>query len=235
MKKLVDRCKKSSSIFKFVRLLNLCRSFFPGRSGFLGSLSPSWEYGVWIKKEIAGLGLWNTSTLKLEYQLIWKGIYEHRSSVWDSLSATISSFFGPLLLCGNFNQVLSPVDKWGENNLHTPGSLPFQSFLNSFGLVEVKNVGPRFTWTNNREGDACIFERLDRDWCNLQWLDKFPKAYMSNLGIYRSDHAVISFVTSPLHLFPLSLLNLRLGGFKTQQVWNHWFHLEYASSWFSSF
>ncbi|XP_058181176.1 uncharacterized protein LOC131299606 [Rhododendron vialii] len=126
-----------------------------------------------------------------------------RNSVWTSLSAANSSYSGPLFLCGDFNQVLSPVDKWEKNSHHTPGSLSFHSFLAFFGLIEVKNVGHWFTWTNNREGDACTFERLDKGWCNLGWLDLFPKAYMSNLGISRSDHAPISFVTSPPStLFP---------------------------------
>ncbi|KAF7134681.1 hypothetical protein RHSIM_Rhsim08G0107000 [Rhododendron simsii] len=124
-------------------------------------------------------------------------VLELRGNVWSSLSVLISSHPGPLFLYGDFNQVLSPRDKWGKNNILTPGSLSFHSFLSSFGLLEVKNVGPWFTWTNNREGDACTFERLDRGWCNMSWLDMFPRAFMTNLGISRSDHAPISFVTSP--------------------------------------
>ncbi|KAF7124249.1 hypothetical protein RHSIM_Rhsim12G0080100 [Rhododendron simsii] len=130
-------------------------------------------------------------------------VLELRDNVWSSLSDLISSYPGPLFLCGDFNQVLSPRDKWGKNNLLTPGSSSFHSFLSSIGLLEIKNVRPWFTWTNNREGDACTFERLDRGWCNMSWLDMFPRAFMTNLGISRSDHAPISFVTSPpSHFFP---------------------------------
>ncbi|KAK2637858.1 hypothetical protein Ddye_025653 [Dipteronia dyeriana] len=56
-------------------------------------------------------------------------------------------------------------------------------------------VGPKFTWSNEREGSASVLERLDRGICNNDWRNLFPNFVIRHLDFWGSDHRplVLSF------------------------------------------
>lgn len=56
--------------------------------------------------------------------------------------------------------------------------------------------GPRFTWTNNRDNDELIMERLDSAYASPAWLEEFPNSTVYNFPITSSDHAPIMLKTS---------------------------------------
>lgn len=63
--------------------------------------------------------------------------------------------------------------------------------------------GPEFTWTNLREGDQCIQERLDRVWATRQWQLNFPSAQVHHLPRTHSDHNPICVqVQSDVRVWP---------------------------------
>ena len=51
--------------------------------------------------------------------------------------------------------------------------------------------GPPFTWTNRREGQANIKERLDQCLCNQEWQLLFPKVGVTHLCATNLDHSPI--------------------------------------------
>lgn len=55
-------------------------------------------------------------------------------------------------------------------------------------FVDVGFSGPRFTWSNKREGQTRISERLDRACCTRTWRHLFADAVVQHLPRTHSDH-----------------------------------------------
>ncbi|XP_074306080.1 uncharacterized protein LOC141641309 [Silene latifolia] len=64
-------------------------------------------------------------------------------------------------------------------------------------LLKLPYQGPQFTWTNNRESDELILERLDRAYASNSWCCLFPEARLWHYPVAVSDHAVIMLDASP--------------------------------------
>lgn len=65
-------------------------------------------------------------------------------------------------MCGYFNEILHANEKWGGNSRRNEHMQGFQVVMDLCNLIDLGFVGPKFTWCNNREGEAGITERLDR-------------------------------------------------------------------------
>ncbi|KAF7812220.1 ribonuclease H [Senna tora] len=57
------------------------------------------------------------------------------------------------------------------------------------GLVDVPAHGFWYTWSNNRKEEDMVREKLDRVYCNSNWLQEFPNTWVEILPIASSDHA----------------------------------------------
>ncbi|KAL7180965.1 hypothetical protein ACSBR1_039925 [Camellia fascicularis] len=68
---------------------------------------------------------------------------------------------------------------WNElENISSPMNYRCRKFLdniNRCGLMDIGCSGPKFTWSNNRQGMANTMERLDRALCNAEWRTAFPE------------------------------------------------------------
>ena len=51
--------------------------------------------------------------------------------------------------------------------------------------------GPIFTWSNKREGNSMILERLDRGLCNRGWKNLFSDSIIHHLDFWGSDHRLL--------------------------------------------
>ncbi|KAK3199721.1 hypothetical protein Dsin_023136 [Dipteronia sinensis] len=49
-------------------------------------------------------------------------------------------------------------------------------------------TGPKFTWSNKRDGAAMIMERLDRGAGSSEWKKVFPNCVIKHLKFWGSDH-----------------------------------------------
>ncbi|XP_038972547.1 uncharacterized protein LOC120104815 [Phoenix dactylifera] len=50
---------------------------------------------------------------------------------------------------------------------------------------------PRFTWCNNQQGPARVWERLDRAFATAGWIQEFPDNHVKHLPRIASDHSPI--------------------------------------------
>ena len=67
----------------------------------------------------------------------------------------------------------------------------FRSTLEDCGLKDLGFCGPKFTWSNRREPQALIQERLDRFVANSSWYFLFPTFSVRHLEYWKSDHQPI--------------------------------------------
>ncbi|XP_057718268.1 uncharacterized protein LOC130932847 [Arachis stenosperma] len=58
-------------------------------------------------------------------------------------------------------------------------------------------VGHPFTWTNRRQGEDLVKERLDRYLVGMEWKLKFPNVVVHRLTESGSDHAPLLMETEP--------------------------------------
>ena len=68
--------------------------------------------------------------------------------------------------------------------------------LDDCGFVDLGFSGPEFTWHSRRYGHQ-IWERLDREVANYDWLAKFSAASVHHLHCFSSDHRLIKLVFDP--------------------------------------
>lgn len=70
----------------------------------------------------------------------------------------------------------------------------------SLSLQDLPFSGPHFTWSNGRDGDALILERLDRGYATPPALTLFPNAQLKNIPLSVSDHSAVFLDLKPKEL-----------------------------------
>lgn len=85
--------------------------------------------------------------------------------------------------------MLSQEDKMSYKSAALPGASIFQYFIDNNYLMNLCIKGPHYTWTNYREGEDVVLEKLDRFLCSMAWMEMFPDHSNSNLSIFRLDHS----------------------------------------------
>ncbi|XP_021757913.1 uncharacterized protein LOC110722949 [Chenopodium quinoa] len=93
---------------------------------------------------------------------------------------------------GDFNQVESGTDKMGGTT-QIRGINSFLDWRFSSNVTEVPFSGPRFTWSNKRDGNELILERLDRAYITEEWFQHSPDGIVVHEPIICSDHAAITY------------------------------------------
>ena len=122
---------------------------------------------------------------------------EERTILWNNL-ATVAEYHNlPWVIAGDFNKALNTDDKFGGREISVNRSLLFKECLDKCNMIDLGFSGPRFTWTNRREMDALIQERIDRFFVNPEWFSLFPKAKVTYLTRCQSDHCPILLETQP--------------------------------------
>ncbi|XP_056690230.1 uncharacterized protein [Spinacia oleracea] len=128
--------------------------------------------------------------------LLVSGIYcptkeEEKSLFWDDLSSFYANTTLPWLLIGDFNELLSPIDKLGGNPIHSHQCKRLPTFLSNHQAVDVPCVQTAYSWKSNQ--DSSLLERIDRAIVDSHFYNLFPKSTVK-YGIFSvSDHAPVIF------------------------------------------
>ncbi|XP_038978394.1 uncharacterized protein LOC120108761 [Phoenix dactylifera] len=94
----------------------------------------------------------------------------------------------------------------------------FQDFLTLSGLIDMGFSGSKFTWCNNQQGQARVWERLDRACATAGWIQSFPDHHVSHLPRIASEH-------NPLLVSTDSYIPVH-SSFRFEKIW-----LCYPRSW----
>lgn len=83
-----------------------------------------------------------------------------RRLVWDMLRSLAASEQEPWLAIGDFNDLLSQVEKEGRPPRSLRKIINFQRVVSNCNLIDLEFKGSKFTWCNNRP-EAFVRKRLD--------------------------------------------------------------------------
>ncbi|XP_074306381.1 uncharacterized protein LOC141641626 [Silene latifolia] len=129
---------------------------------------------------------------------LWKaiGVYRwpevaNRHKTWSMLNALCRNNADPMVLFGDFNEILCDSEKEGGVVRSERQMDAFRSALDECALEDLGFYGNIFTWQRGRGDGTVIRERLDRAVANFEWCQRFPKAVVRNFPLYSSDHSAI--------------------------------------------
>ncbi|XP_038984385.1 uncharacterized protein LOC120111406 [Phoenix dactylifera] len=122
--------------------------------------------------------------------------FRERRILWEEASQLINQGL-PMLVAGDFNCIVDPQEKREGGPSYMRG---------------------RFTWCNNQQGQARVWERLDRACATAGWVQCFPDHHVSHLPRIASDHC-------PLLVSTETYIPVR-HPFRFEKIW-----LCYSRSW----
>jgi hypothetical protein len=127
----------------------------------------------------------------------------------------VGSFFdGQWLLLGDFNAIMSSVDKKRGRSFGSPFHFDFVDFVHSNALVDLGFVGNKSMWSNRRPGRNNIRERLDRGLANQDWVHFYPNSLINHLLATNSDHCpILLFIAGSYRNIPKP--------FRFEAFWTH--------------
>ena len=115
---------------------------------------------------------------------------------FDKIAARLVDQNIPSLVVGDFNCIDSLQEKRGGrpffDNIE---ACEFCDFMRTTRLVDLGFFGPRFTWYNNRQGAARVWERIDRAFATVSLIQMFPTNQVHHLLRITSDHCSVLIAT----------------------------------------
>ena len=91
-----------------------------------------------------------------------------RHILWNNLSQVADMHNLPWIIAGDFNEPLVNEDKFGGRPVIINRSLLLKECLDKCNMVDLGFSGPRYTWTNRRDIQGLIQERIDRFFVNYR-------------------------------------------------------------------
>lgn len=151
---------------------------------------------------------------------------EHKLEFINELHNIYSSWQGPTLIGEYFNLIRDCSDKKMNNgNINQHLANLFNDWINKFDLIELKNVGRRFTLANNL--DNLVVANIDRVFISTCWEALFPVVQLKMLPRVGSDHTPLVVNTGAIQSpkvkqFRFGKWWLEVAGFKdlVHATWN---------------
>ncbi|XP_074305402.1 uncharacterized protein LOC141640530 [Silene latifolia] len=135
----------------------------------------------------------NTDDHKFYLTVIYafNGLSE-RIELWDFLKKFGATCDAPWLRMGDFNTVLSPIERLGGST--TDAEMQhFQECVSLCGVYDIQATGAFFTWSNKQGPQERVYSRLDRVMGNQEWNEQYGDyiAHFHPEGLF--DHRSFSY------------------------------------------
>lgn len=100
-------------------------------------------------------------------------IYGHpipreRHHFWEKLQRISVNRTGPWMMCGDFNEILNPNEKWGGRWRSARSLRNFKDMINCCNMKDMKFTGNQFSWVGRRQKET-IESCLDIVFINSDW------------------------------------------------------------------
>jgi hypothetical protein len=179
------------------RKLGMYRSWGVERSGTRGGLAILWKEEIQVTVQSSSVAHID-ATFRVIGITGWHfiGFYGHpetakRGDSWILLKRLQQYDDMPWLVVGDFNEILEASEKMGRIERQWYQMEAFRQALSNCALQDMGFQGNRFTWWNGRNGDDCVYERLDRGVCSAAWNLLFPCTQVRHIPFANSDHDAI--------------------------------------------
>ncbi|XP_072087095.1 uncharacterized protein [Arachis hypogaea] len=173
-------------------------------AGVAGGLVLAWKDSISVQIISNGEFFVAAEIKEVGSSEVWSFIGVHlscskqiRSLQFEELTTMSQHLEGKVIIAGDFNAITSQAEKEGGGQKSATTIATFTNFIDSNELVDIGMVGRPFTWTNRRQGEDLVKERLDRYLVGMEWKLKFSNAVVHRLTESGSDHAPILMETEP--------------------------------------
>ncbi|XP_062088959.1 uncharacterized protein LOC133795527 [Humulus lupulus] len=150
---------------------------------------------------------------------------EGRRTLWEGLQRPALMDKSWLVL-GDFNAPFSSKDKSGGKPIFDLEMVDSVQWLADAHVEPLRSVGSYFTWTNNQNGAARIYSKIDHALMNEKWIDLFPQSTPVFRWETISDHC-----SCIVKIQPLEKMGLKLFRFYNYWTKHHDFHDLVLYSW----
>ncbi|KAI9181333.1 hypothetical protein LWI28_013917 [Acer negundo] len=127
--------------------------------------------------------------------LFWRftSFYGHpekaqRIHLWTLLRRLAGTLNLPWVCMGDYNDTQYNCENRGGLRKSWKAMSDFHEAMVDSGLEDIGFKSLIFTWSNKREGDVMILERLDRGLCNRGWKNLFSNSIIHHLEFWGLDH-----------------------------------------------
>ena len=114
-----------------------------------------------------------------------------RLILWNNLIKASELHNMPWVLAGDLNEPFMGEDTFGGRAVSANRSLLFKECLDKCSMKDIGFFRPRFTWTNKRDIQALIQERIGRIFVNPNSCLLYPKVRVVHLTRCHSDHCPV--------------------------------------------
>ncbi|XP_026410582.1 uncharacterized protein LOC113305796 [Papaver somniferum] len=173
--------------------------------GLSGGLCILWKDGIDLQIIDAQMNMINC-TVKLDSQnnsSMLTCIYgalnpSDKENQWNHLRNLRTTYTNPWIVIGDLNFILHQNEKEGGNP-HGQSDIDANNLLlDSNNLFSMPYIGNPFTWTNRRNDNNLILERLDGAVISYDKFNIYPNVVLYHLTVLGSDHCPIMLITSKL-------------------------------------
>ncbi|XP_062114171.1 uncharacterized protein LOC133825211 [Humulus lupulus] len=110
---------------------------------------------------------------------------EERKKLWHKIPICTADSW---IVMGDVNAVFKANDRDGGKPISKAEIVDSSQWVNNSQLEVLKQTSSFFTWTNNQEGQARIYSKIDHAFANEKWQDCFPTATTVFKWEVISDH-----------------------------------------------
>ena len=110
---------------------------------------------------------------------------EGKDEFINELHDLLTNWSGPTVIGGDFNLVCNQSEKSNGVINHHWSNL-FNDWINTWGLVELKNSTRSFSWSNNQ--NQPIMAAIDKIFCSTEFSQNYLLSYVTTASRAGSDH-----------------------------------------------
>ena len=125
--------------------------------------------------------------------------------MWENLIKVAGLHNKLWVIAGDFNEPLLGEDKFGGRLINILRSLLFKDCLDKCNMVDLGFSRPRYTWTNRKDLNNLIQERIDRFFTNLSWCLLYLEARVTHLTRCHFDHFSVLMKAVPRRVILISI------------------------------
>lgn len=139
---------------------------------------------------------------------------EEKYMTWNHIRHLCEDSHLPLIIGGDFNEILSYDEKEGASDRVRREMNGFQNVLEECELRDLGYNGAWYTWERGSSTATRIRKRLDRFVCSNSWLHLFPHTNVQHLLRHNSYHSAI-----PTTITKQRQHGRKMKGFKFETAW----------------